>query len=147
VDWPGLVRKYVWDEEKTPYLVRSDRLSPRQARSELFVYAFLLAILAAVIAVVAAAGGDRVGLPASPAIALYAGTLLVAAVVLAVSAHPTAAGYCATAPLAVGVAAVLGALRPGMDRGEIVFVAALSLLWLGYAARVVRVARRLRGLS
>jgi hypothetical protein len=79
-------------------------------------------------------------------VALYAGTLLVAAVVLGASGHPAAAGYCATAPLVVGVAAALGLLRPGMARGEVVFVAALSVLWLGYAARIVRVARRLRGL-
>jgi len=145
VGWPDLVRKYVWDEEKTPYLVRSDRLRPGQARSELFVYAFLLAILAAVVAIVAAAGDDRLGPLASPEVALYALTILAAAIVLGVSGHPMAAVYCATAPVAVGLGALAGVLRPDMGGAETLVLGALSVLWLGYAARIVRVARRLHG--
>lgn len=145
MDWPSLVRKYVWNEEKTPYLVRSDHLTPGQVRSELFVYAFLLAILASVVALVGAAGDSRVGPLASPAVALYALTILAGAIVLGVSGHPAAAAYCATAPVAMGLGALLGVLRPGMAGGEMVFLAALSVLWLGYAARVVRITHRLCG--
>lgn len=143
--WPDLVRKYVWDEEKTPYLVRSGRLRPGQARSELFVYAFLLAILAAVVAVVAATGDDRLGPLASPEVALYALTILAAAIVLGVSGHPAAAAYCATAPVAVGLGALAGVLRPDMAGAETVVLAAFGVLWLGYATRIVRIARRLHG--
>jgi hypothetical protein len=145
VDWPSLVRKYVWDAEKTPYLVPSDRLTPRQIRNELFVYAFLLAMLAAVVLVVAAADGHRPGLLASPAVAAYALTLLAAAIGLGATGHPVAAGYCATAPLAMSLGAVLGLLRPAMTGAEIVGLAALGALWLAYAARVVRMTLRLRG--
>ena len=145
MDWPSLVRKYVWDEERTPYLVRSDRLTPAQARSELFVYAFLLAVLASLVAAMTAAGQGRGGTLGSPGVALYAVTILLAAVVLGTTGRPLAAGYCATAPVAVGVAALAGVLRPGMLGGEAVVLAALSLLWLGYAARVTRIALGLRG--
>ena len=145
MDWPSLVRKYVWDEEKTPYLVRSDRLTPGQVRSELFVYALLLAILASVVLVVALAGAGSVGPLASPGVAPYAFTILAGAIVLGVSGHPAAAGYCATAPLAVGLGSGLGVLRPGMAAGEALVLLAFSVLWLGYAARTVRIARRLRG--
>ena len=143
MDWPGLVRKYIWDEEKTPYLVRSDRLTPGQGRSELFVYAFLLAILASVVALVTATGDSRLGPLASPAVALYAVTILAGAIALGASAHPAAAAYCATAPLALALGTLLGALRPGMAGGDTMIFAALSTLWLGYAARVVRIAHRL----
>lgn len=143
MDWPGLVRKYVWDEEKTPYLVRSDRLTPAQARSELFVYALLLGILAALMAVAAAGGDARLGPLASLGVALYALSILVAAIVLGVSGHPAAAAYCATAPLALGLGALAGLLRPGMAGAERMLLAGLSVVWLGYAARVVRIARRL----
>jgi FtsH-binding integral membrane protein len=143
VDWPGLVRKYVWDEQRTPYLVRADRLTPGQARSELFVYAFLLAVLAAVVALVAAAG--RAGAPGSPLATLYALTLLAGAVALGVTGHPAAAAYCATAPVAMGLGALAGVLRPDMAGGERVILMALSGCWLGYAARVVRIALRLSG--
>ena len=145
MDWPGLVRKYIWDEEKTPYLLRSDSLTPGQVRSELFAYAFLLAILASVVLVVAAAGNRSIGLLASPAVALYAVTVLVGAIVLGVSGHPTAATYCATAPVATGLGALLGVLRPEMTGGETLVMVVFSALWLGYAARVVRIARRLHG--
>jgi hypothetical protein len=145
VDWPGLVKRYVWDEEKTPYLVRPGRLTPRQARSELFVYAFLLAVLAAVLVLVAAAG-DRPGLRVgSPAVTLYGLALLGAAIVLGTTAHPAAAAGCATAPLVTALAALVGLLPPGASGAERAGLAAFSALWLGYAARAVRITLRLRG--
>lgn len=143
MDWPRLVKKYVWDDDRTPYFARAERLTPVQARSELFVYAFLLAMLASLVAMIAAAGGGRAGPLGSPAVALYAATVLLGAILLGATGHPVAAYYCATAPVAVGLGALAGVLRPGMVGGEQVVLAALSLLWFGYAARVVRIARRL----
>ena len=145
MDWPGLVKRYVWDDDRTPYFARAGRLTPTQARSELFIYAFLLAVLSSLVTVIAAVGEGRAGVLGSPAIAVYAATVLVAAILLGVTGHPLAAGYCATAPVAVGLAALAGVLRPGMMAGEQVVLTGLSLLWLGYAARVVRIARRLHG--
>lgn len=147
MDWPTLVKRYVWDEERTPYLVRSERLTRAQARSELFVYAFFLAVLASVVTVLAALGQGRAEPLASPLVALYAVTIVLAAIGLGVTGHPAAASYCATAPLAVGLGALAGVLRPGMAGGEMIMLAGACALWLGYAARVVRVARRLYGLD
>jgi hypothetical protein len=143
VDWPRLVRKYVWDEARTPYLVRVDRLTTAQARSELFVYAFLLAVLAAIVAALALAGDRRIVASAFPFVGPYALSLLGSALVLGGWGHPLAAGYCATAPVVTGVAALAGALRPDMAGAETLVLVALSLLWLGYSARIIRVARRL----
>jgi hypothetical protein len=144
VDWPRLVRKYVWDEERTPYLVASDRLTPKQIRSELFVYAFMLAILASVVALLAAVG-EGIGMAGpAPFVAAYAFTIAVAAMVVGITGHPAAAAYCATAPVAVGLAAAARVLRPGMVTAEAIVIGALSLLWLAYALRAVRVARALR---
>jgi hypothetical protein len=145
VDWPTLVRRYVWDEEKTPYLVGARSLTPAQARSELFVYAFLLAILASVVVLLAALGRAGPGAAFAAPVALYAVTILVGAAVLGWTGHPAAARYCATAPLVVALGALLGALRPGMTSSERVVLGAFGVLWLGYAGRIVRIARRLRG--
>lgn len=142
-DWPGLVRRYVWDEERTPYLVASHRLTTRQIRSELFAYAFLLAILAAV-ATVAAVARSGSGVLSALAV-LYAPTVLVAAVLLGVTGRPAAAAYCATAPLAAIGAAAAGLVRPDMRGAEWVVFLAFAGLWLGYAARIFRIARRLQG--
>jgi hypothetical protein len=98
LDWPGLVKRYVWDDDRTPYFARAGRLTPAQARSELFIYAFLLAVLSSLVTVIAAVGEGRAGVLGSPAIAVYAVTVLVAAILLGVTGHPLAAGYCATAP-------------------------------------------------
>lgn len=144
MDWPTLVRRYVWDEQKTPYLVHPRHLTATQARSELFAYAFLVAVLAAVVTVVALLGQGRVGGLASPGVALYAATILLAAIVLGTAARPAAAWYCATAPVAVWLAALAGAFRPGMSPGERLVLAVASALWLAYAVRVVRVAGRLQ---
>ncbi|MBI2204814.1 MAG: hypothetical protein HYU41_13270 [Candidatus Rokubacteria bacterium] len=146
MDWPGLVRKYVWDEERTPYLVRTDRLTARQARSELFVYAFLLALLAMAVSAIALFGDTWRG-GASPVAAVYALTILAAAVMLGVTGRPAAAAYCATAPLAMVCAAVFGVLRSDMTGAERVVMTAAGILWLGYAARIIRIVRRLGGLD
>jgi len=47
--------------------------------------------------------------------------------------------------VAVGLGALAGVLRPDMGGAETLVLGALSVLWLGYAARIVRVARRLHG--
>jgi hypothetical protein len=144
VDWPGLFRRYVWHEERTPYLVRAERLTPGQARSELFVYGLLLATPASLVAVISAldlTGGSTFALSG---VALYAVALALAAVALGASGHPLAAWFCATAPLLMEVGILAGLLRPGTSPNERIALLALGALWLAYALRVVRIAHRLR---
>lgn len=144
MDWPGLVRRYVWHEERTPYFVRPERLTPGQARSELFVYGLFLATLASVVAVVSLL--DRAGASAlaPPGAALYAVTLVLAAIVLGTSGQPLAAWFCATAPLLLELGILSGTLRPGVSVNERITLLTLGALWLAYALRVVRVAARLQ---
>lgn len=66
-------RKYVWDENKTPYFIPVARLSRTQARNELFTVAVLLAMFTLVIAVAALLGKALHG--PSPGVALYASTV------------------------------------------------------------------------
>jgi hypothetical protein len=143
VDWPGLFRRYVWHEERTPYLVGAERLTPPQARSELFVYGLLLATLASLVAVVSALAGTEPGLLGAPGVALYAATLVLGAIVLGARGHPLAAWFCATAPLVMELGILADALRPGMSANERITLLTLGALWLAYALRVVRIARRL----
>jgi hypothetical protein len=147
LDWPSLVRRYVWHEERTPYLVRAERLTPGQARSELFVYGLLLATLAAVVAVISILFGPDGTLLASPAVALYALLLVGGAIALGVGGHPRAAWLCATAPLVMELAILARVLRPGASTNERITLLTVGALWLAYALRVVRIARRLHGKS
>jgi hypothetical protein len=143
LDWLSLVRRYVWHEERTPYLVRAERLTPRQARSELFAYGLLLAILAAIVAVVSALGRAPDGVLAVPGITLYAVALALGAVVLGAHGHPVAAWLCITAPLALELGVLGGVVRPGASTNERITLLTLGALWLGYGIRVVRIAHRL----
>ena len=146
MDWPGLVRKYVWDPDRTPYFVRADRLSAAQARSELFTYAFLLICLSLGVMLISGfgLGSSRPGALGSPAAALYALTVAVAAAAVSLRTHPLAALYCATAPVALLLGVLFDAIRPGMGTGEQRLLALFSALWLLYAVRVVRIARGAR---
>ncbi len=146
LDWPGLVRKYVWDADRTPYFVGADRLTASQARSELFTYAFLLICLALGVMLIAGfgLGSSRPGALGSPAAALYALTVAGAAAALSLRAHPLAALYCATAPLTLLLGILVDGIRPGMGVGEQRVLALFSALWLLYAVRVVRIARSAR---
>jgi hypothetical protein len=143
VDWPGLVRRYVWDEQRTPYLVPAERLTDAQARNELFVYAFLLATLAAVMTAAGLLGAGGGGWLTGTVVPLYGTTLLLAAIVLGATGHRAAAWHCATAPALLWIGALTGALRPGMTGVERLALAVASALWMAYAVRVVRITRRL----
>lgn len=141
LDWPSLVRRYVWHEERTPYLVRAERLTPEQARSELFVYGLLLAVLASLVAVVSVLGRPGEGTLAMPGLALYAVAIALGAIALGASGHPLAAWLCATAPLALELGILV---RPGLTFNERVTFLTAGALWLAYALRVVRIAYHLR---
>lgn len=140
LDWPGLVRRYVWHDERTPYLVRAERLTPGQARSELFVYGLLLAVLASLVAVVSVLGRPGEGNLTMPGLALYAVALAFGAIALGASGHPLAAWLCATAPLILELGILV---RPGMTINERVTFLTAGALWLAYALRVVRITYRL----
>ena len=136
MDWPGLLRRYVWDADRTPYGVAVPELSPAQARHELFVYALLVAIAAGFAAILAAAE-DR-----SPLLTGYALSVLAAAVALGISPSQPAAAWCAAAPAVTLVWTVAEAIAGRLPPAKAAVVAALALVWLGYARRVWRMTRR-----
>ncbi len=142
MDWPTFIRRYVWDEQKTPYLVRGRALTPAQARHELFAYAFLVGVGAG-LAVALWAGGVP-GPLGAPLAGPYAASVAAAAIALGTTRHPAAAMYCATAPVVLGVGVLAAALRLGVGGLETVGLLVFSGLWLRYALRTVTVARRAR---
>ena len=49
-EWEKLVKRYVWNDERTPYFTRVANLSRRQAHYELFGYALLVGVFGGVLA-------------------------------------------------------------------------------------------------
>lgn len=142
MDWNSIVKKLVWDESKTPYFVKADKLTQSQARNELFVYSLFLALMFGFVSIYALAD-DRsreVTIPLGGT--LYAFSIFCSAIVLGVAKNVTAARYCITAPVAVFVF-TLGNLggRSDPEQTNWYIYMALTAVWLLYSLRAVAVAK------
>jgi hypothetical protein len=142
VEWEKLLRRYIIDDEKTPYFTAVARLTRRQARYELFAYCLLTGVLYALVGVAALSSGlphgHAIGVP------LYAFSLLAAAVLLGLLQHLHAAAYCATGPLAALLYLLQFGFHPNIGGGDKVLIVVLLLLWARYNFRVVAIARAFR---
>ena len=138
LDWESLIKRYVWDERTTPYMVPLARLNRRQADYEIAAYCVFLGILFGVVAI-AALGGTPHG--QSPGMGMYAFSVVCATVLFGVAKSTAAALYLSATPLA-GLAYVLaygfGAERELLDT---VLVCAVLLLLVRYSFRIVAISR------
>ena len=142
MNWYNFVKKYVWDETKTPYLTGIDRLSKEQAHSELFIYVFFLVSLFGVIALVSIARmleGEGVLAIAASVVAVF---VVVSACMLHATKHLTAALYCLIAPVASAGMIITDALGRPLEAIDKYFLIGITGVWLWYAFRVVAIARR-----
>jgi uncharacterized membrane protein len=139
LDWEKLVKRYVWDDERTPYFTRVAHLTRVQAGYELFGYAFFMGVLFGVLAVVSLS--DKLPHGDAALVPIYAFTVLCAAVILGMTRHHSAAIYCATAPLAALAYFAAYGFHPNLSTLDHAVLVAVSLAWFGYSLRVVAVAR------
>jgi len=142
LDWENLFKRYIIDDEKTPYFTPVARLNRRQARYELFAYCLLTGVLYALVGIASLSSGlphgSAIGVP------LYALSLLLAVLVLGLTRHPHAAAYCATGPVAAVLYFVQFGFHPNTGTGDKVLLVVLLLFWLRYNFRVVAIARAFR---
>ena len=144
-EWEKMVKRYVWNDERTPYFTRVANLSRRQAHYELFGYALFVGVLSGVLAVATLSSGQPHGDNAW--ISLHAFTVCCAAVLLGATRHHWAALWCASAPLAgLGYFAFYG-FHPGLDDADKILLVAATFLLLLYSPRVVAVAQAWPGLA
>lgn len=141
MDWYHFVRKYVWDEQKTPYFTRVDKLTKRQARNELLIFAIFVGSVAVVVDLAALADFIKNRNVVSLGVAAYAGTVLAAVLLLARRAMLRAALYCLTAPLAVFLFFIVQGFPPKLQELDHYVLLAIILLWLLYTVRVVAIAK------
>jgi hypothetical protein len=138
-EWEKLVKRYVWNAERTPYFTRVANLSLRQAHYELFGYAFLVGVLGGVLSVASLSAelphADGKG------VSLYAFSVCCAAVLLGATRHPWAALWCAGAPLALLAYFAVWGFHPALESAEKALLVAIVAAWLLYSRRVVAVAR------
>jgi hypothetical protein len=139
LDWEKLFKRYILDDDKTPYFTAVARLTRRQARYELFAYCLLTGAIYLIVGVASLSPklphGHAIGVP------LYAFALLWAAIMLGVLRHPVAAACCATAPVAAMMYLLLFGFHPNIGTGDKVLIVALLLLWMRYNLRILAIAR------
>lgn len=145
--WEKYVKKYVWDDDSTPYLIPVHRLKRYQADKELFIYAFFLATPAALL--VAGIGSQILsdGVYDNLMVGLYALTLFCAAAYLHLKKSLYAALYTVTAPCAMLVHFAVNGFPSKLHTIEQVGLVVICLIWLRYTIRVVSIAKSYAGLS
>ncbi|MGB8434226.1 MAG: hypothetical protein WCE38_08210 [Burkholderiales bacterium] len=144
MEWDKMLKRYVWDDAKTPYFVAVARLTSSQARHELFTYTLFLGILFGVLAVIALSSRFPHG--HSDIVPLYAFSIVCGAIILGITKHYYAALYCASAPIA-GLAyfAVYG-FHANLGTIDKIVLVAVMLVWLRYCLRTIAIARAYPGM-
>ena len=145
MDWEKLFKRYVWDDEKTPYFVPVARLTRVQANYEVKAYTIFLGILFALVSVAslseAAPHGKSLGA------SFYGFTMVCAAVVFAVTKNYYAALYCGAAPLASLAYIYFYGFHAKLVPADHVVILVFVLLWLRYSWRIVSIARSYPNMS
>ena len=137
MQWDQFVKKYIWDDERTPYLASVRTLSRRQADYEIFAYAIFLGVLFGVFALASVLDAT----PDGGEVAVYAWSVILAAVALSLTKHLYAAVYCATAPVAALLYFYVFGFHPNLVDIDHALLTGFGVLWLVYAWRVVAIAR------
>jgi hypothetical protein len=132
-------RKYVWDDERTPYLVSVARLTRGQIEYELRFYAVITGVLFALVSVAALSNSLPHG--DARAVSLYAFTQVCAALLLGMTRSAWAALYCASAPLAALVYFALFGFHPSLGVADKTLLLAAMVLWVAYCGRLLAIAR------
>ena len=139
--WDKFVKRYVWDDDKTPYFVRASKLTKVQAQNEIFVYALFLAVMFAIYTIDNAAAVVHRGESQYLPVALYAFSLTAGATVLWLTKHLYSALYCLSAPPAVLLYLTVFGFPPTLARIDEIAIYAILALWLFYGLRVVAVTK------
>jgi hypothetical protein len=136
-------RKYVWDDERTPYLVSVARLTRRQVAYELRFYAVITGVLFGLISIASLSSalphGDARG------VSLFAFTQVCASLLLGATHSVWAALYCASAPLAALAYFALFGFHPSLGGADKTLLVAAMVLWAVYSGRLLAIARAYPG--
>jgi dipeptide/tripeptide permease len=139
MSWEKYLKRYVWDDAKTPYFVRVAKMNKVQANNEIFAYALFLAVLFGVISVASLSGDAPQG--RSSAISIYAFSVVCGAIFLAMTKSYYAACFCASAPLAALLHFFLEGFHPRLGLIDELLLLAITLAILRYSLRVIAIAK------
>lgn len=139
MNWESFIKRYVWHDERTPYLVPVSRITRRQADYEIYAYTIFLGILFTMVTIAALSGATPQG--RSEAVALYGFTVVCSTVVFGVTKHVWAAFYCSATPLAALVYFFTFGFPADLGTIDHVVLIVFALIWLRYSLRIVNLAK------
>lgn len=143
--WYKYMRKYVWDEQKTPYMIAPDKLTRSQADYEIFAYVCLIAVLFSIVAIVFASTSSPYG--QLYGMTFYAFSVAISAIMLSLTKNVYPAIYCGLAPLAILLFFLIKGFPPNTHSIDWLVLVVVLVLWAWYALRVVRIAKIYEGMS
>ena len=146
VVWEKYVKKYVWDDDKTPYFIPASKLKRDQADKEIFLYCFSLATPAALIVAAFVSTLYKTGEFGNLALSLYGASMLVCAAYLKIRKSVTAALFAISAPIVLLLHFVIDGFPPKLHFIEQAGMIVVVLLWLRYTLRVVAITKIYPGL-
>jgi len=144
LDWENLIKRYVWDDRTTPYLIPVARLHRRQADYEIAAYCLFLGIFFGVVSLASLTDATPHG--QSPGMAMYGFSVVCAAVLFGILKNSAAALYLSATPLA-GFAYLLVYGVGGRELLDTLIVAVILLILLRYSLRIVAISRAYSDLS
>jgi hypothetical protein len=139
MDLDKYFKKYIWDDERTPYFVPVARLTRSQAGYEIYLYALFVGVLCAIVSV--AALSSKLPHGNSAIVSIYAFTVVCAAVLLGMSRHAWAGLWCATPPLAGLAYFAAYGFHPNLGLQDKVLLVLAMIAWLAYCRRLLAVVR------
>ncbi|HEX6144578.1 MAG TPA: hypothetical protein VFZ01_17805 [Geminicoccaceae bacterium] len=144
MSWEKFIKRYIWDDERTPYLVPVARLTRRQADYEILACTLFLGILYGLVTLVAlspAAGGR------SELVALYGFSVVCATLVFGIMKSPIAGLWCAASSLAGVLIYLATGFGAGLGWIDHALILAFMAIWLRYSLRIWALARAYPGLA
>lgn len=139
MDWYSYIKKYVWNDDKTPYFISVHRLNKSQADHELFSYTFFIALLFGAIALISLTDNAPHG--KSYTVALYALSVACGAVLFGATKHVYGAYYLVTAPLVTLAYFFVAGFPPNLHAIDELLLVGIVLILLRYTFRVVAIAK------
>jgi len=141
VNWEKLFKRYIWDDDRTPYFVSPAKMTRKQADYEIFAYTIFLGSLFTILCLVALSPATR-----SDAALLYLFTAIVATIVLGFTKHVYAAYYTGAAPAVLSAYLMLYGFPANLAAIDHFVLIVFALVWLRYGFRVVGIAKAYAGM-
>lgn len=139
MDWEKLFKRYVWDDDKTPYFTAVGDLNRRQADNEIFVFSLFMGVLLVVFTLASLSPSGPHG--RSFGLALYGFSVVCAAAIFALTKSVHAALYLGVTPLAALGYLFFYGFASERALIDSVLVTGVLVLLQGYSFRIVAIAR------